>query len=129
MAVATAGWRTDGDEDRLRVAHARRDVRGEGEPPAGDVALDEAVETRLEDRHRAGFERVDLALVLVDAGHVVSEVRQAGSRDETDIAGADYRNAHSCSPQAAKEGCLSQAPLAREVLSTSVAWGIGPPAQ
>ena len=40
----------------------------------------------------------DLALVLVDAGHVVTEVGEAGARYQSDIAGSDYSDPHGLAP-------------------------------
>src|SRR4030095_15203625 len=46
------------------------------------------------DRHHPGFERSDLALILVDADHAVAEIGKTRPRNEADISGADHRNTH-----------------------------------
>jgi hypothetical protein len=51
----------------------------------------------LEDRHDAALERVDLALVLVDADDLMAEIGETGPGHEADIAGADHGNAHGIS--------------------------------
>ena len=98
MAVAAPRRRADGDEDRLGALHAFGQIGGEGEPAGRDVARDELVEARLEDRHDAPLQRVDLGLILVDADDVMAEVRKAGSGNQADIAGSDHRDAHSQGP-------------------------------
>ena len=94
MAVAAARRRADRDEDRLGLGHGRGELGGEGEPSGGDVARDQPVEAGLEDRNHPAVEVGDLAHVLVDAGDVVAEIREAGARDEADIARPDNRNPH-----------------------------------
>ena len=69
-------------------------IGGEGQPPALGIGLDQRLEPRLPDRHPAGVQAVDLGLVLVDAGHVMAEIGEAGAGHEPDIAGADHRDAH-----------------------------------
>ena len=98
MAVAAARRRADRDEHRLGVADARR-LDGEFEPALAHIGFDQIGEARLEDRDFAAIERGHLAGILVDAGHLVTEVGKAGAGDEPDISGADHRHAHgvSCS--------------------------------
>jgi hypothetical protein len=45
-------------------------------------------ETRLEDGHLAFEESPDLAFVIVDANDVVSQIREHGSRDQSDVPGS-----------------------------------------
>src|SRR6185437_1595233 len=94
VAVAAPRRRADGDEHRVGLRHRRLELGGELQPARADVAGDERIEPRLEDRHHAALERVDLGRVLVDAGHFVAEVRETSSRYKPDIAGADHGNAH-----------------------------------
>ena len=64
MAVAAARRRAHGDEDRIRALHRAVEVGREGEPAGMDVVLHQLVEPRLEDRHRAGLQAVDLGASL-----------------------------------------------------------------
>jgi len=80
---------------RLGALHALAKVGREGEAPALLVGLDELLEPGLPDRHHSAVERVDLRLVLVDAGHVVAEIGKTGAGHQTDIARPDHRNTHS----------------------------------
>ena len=94
MAVAAAAGRADSDEDRVDAAHGGGDVGLEGQAAGADVSRDDLVQARLEDRNLAGAQGCDFFLLLVDADDVVSELRQAGTRDKADIARADHRDAH-----------------------------------
>ena len=94
MAVAAPRRRPDGDEHRFGAFDALGQVGREAQPAALGIGLDQGLEPRLPDRHHAGVEAVDLARVLVDAGHLVAEIGEAGARNEPDIAGADHRDTH-----------------------------------
>ena len=90
MAVATPRRRADGDEDRICRGDGVGNVHGEAEALLLYVRGYDAFETGLIDRNVPGFERPDACLILVDARHDVAEIRKAGARHETDIAGADH---------------------------------------
>ncbi len=94
MAVAAPRRRADRDEHRIGLRDRRLQVGGEAEPPGLDVAGDQRIEARLEDRNLAPLQRVDLAGVLVDAGDVVAEIRKAGAGDQPHIARANHGNPH-----------------------------------
>ena len=79
------GRRPDRDELEQPVAYALLDVGREFEAPGLDVALDERVQTRLEDRHLATVETRDLFLVYINADDVVAGFRHAGPGDEADV--------------------------------------------
>ena len=96
VAVAAPRRRADRDEHRVGGANRGRQLRAEFEPSGARVDRHQLVEPRLVDRHLAAFERGDLDLVLVDAGHFVTEIGKAGPGNEADIAGADHGNAHAC---------------------------------
>src|SRR5262245_23409233 len=65
------------------------------------VLRDQLLEPGLEYRDLARIEGVDLAGVLVDAGHLMAKVGNAGARDEADIACSNHGNLHSrCSKRA-----------------------------
>src|SRR5436853_3100489 len=119
MAVAAPRRGPDGDEHGLRSGHALLEIGGEGEAPAADVALDQLVEARLEDRHLALLQRRDLPSVLVDAGHVVAEIGKARAGNQADIARADHRDAHRTSLIVEVGARLARAASALQALSRS----------
>src|SRR3546814_12762597 len=59
------------------------------------VGLDHRFQARLVDRDDAVVKAVHLGLVDVHAHHPVADFGQAGSGDESDVAGSADRNAHS----------------------------------
>src|SRR3546814_19262263 len=58
------------------------------------VGLDHRLQARLLDRDAAVVQAVHLGLVDVHAHHLVADFGQAGSGDESDVAGPEDRNAH-----------------------------------
>ena len=86
--------RADRDELEQAVRDAFRRVGRELEAPLVDVALDEHVEAGLVDRDLALLQALDLARVDVDADDVVAGFRQAGARDQADVAGAEDCDFH-----------------------------------
>src|SRR3546814_6092115 len=58
------------------------------------VGLDHRLQARFVDRDDAVVQAVDLGLVDVHAHHLVADFGQAGSGDESDVAGSEDRNAH-----------------------------------
>src|SRR3546814_6716208 len=78
MPIAAARWRSHGNEHRVRRGDGRREIGRERKPTARHVALHQFVQPRLEDRHYALAKRFYLCCVLVDAGHVMAEVGEAG---------------------------------------------------
>ena len=97
MAVAAPRRRADRDEDRIGFRDRRVQIGGEGEPPGLDVAGDQRIEARLEDRNLAPLQRIDLAGILVDASDLVAEIRKTGAGDQPDIACANHGNPHELS--------------------------------
>jgi hypothetical protein len=59
------------------------------------IRFNQRFQARLPDRHDAILEPLDLACILVDAGDLMTEIGKARAGDESHIAGADHRNAHS----------------------------------
>ena len=93
MTVAAARRRTHRDEHGFGIGRALR-FRGEFEPALAEVRFDEVGKARLEDRNLAAVERGDAAGILVDAGHLMTEIGKAGAGDEPDIASPDHGHAH-----------------------------------
>jgi hypothetical protein len=75
-------------------ATAGAKLGGKGKATGFDVRFDQRLEARLEDRNDALFQRLDLFGSLVDADHVMSEIRKAGSRHEADITRSNHHNTH-----------------------------------
>jgi hypothetical protein len=94
IAVAAARRRTHRDEDRVRLGHRRLGIGREEQPPLGDVAFDDRIETRLIDRHHAGLQPLDLSLVLVDARDDVSELGETHTRDQADVSRPNHHDSH-----------------------------------
>ena len=66
----------------------------EAKPAFLGIARHQALQAWLVDRHHAIVEAVDLRLVLVDAHDLVPEIGEARAGDESDVTGADHRDAH-----------------------------------
>ena len=86
MAVAAPRGRADRDEHRLGAAHGLGQVGVKDSRPSRTFLATRSRQARLEDRHLAAVERVDLGRVLVDAADVVAEIGKAGPGHQTDIA-------------------------------------------
>ena len=69
-------------------------VGRELEAPGREVALQQVVQPRLVDRRLAALEHLDLALVDVDAQHVVADLGEARARDQADVAGTENGETH-----------------------------------
>src|SRR5262249_16896188 len=79
VTITASGWRTDGNEDRLGVAHRLAEIRGELQAAFTRVVLDQVGETRLLDWHHPLLEGRDLVLIAVHAGDVMTKVSEARS--------------------------------------------------
>jgi hypothetical protein len=81
-----------GDEDKLGVPQPFFIRCAETQPARGNVAADHLFEPRFVDRRFAFPERLDLALVDVDAGDLVAQVSEACACHQAHVAGADHGN-------------------------------------
>ena len=86
MAVAPARWRPYGDEHRISPLNGLGGVDGEGQAPRGDIVRHQLVESGLENGNFARLQPLDLARILVDAGHHMAEIGEAGAGDQPHIA-------------------------------------------
>ena len=68
------------------------------EPFGPHIGGHQRIEPRLEDRDFAAAKCRDLALVLVHTGDLVAEIRKAGARNQSHIAGANHGNSHGRNP-------------------------------
>ncbi len=80
------------DVDDVGVLDCLGDVQREGEPFA--VPLEHVVEARLVDRHATGAQSVDLRGDDVADHDIVTELGEARTRDEADVARAEDGNSH-----------------------------------
>ena len=94
MAVAAPRRRADRDEDRIGLGDRRGEIGGEIEPPGLHVGGHQRIEPGLENRDFAAAQARDLVGVLVHAGDLVAEIREAGAGNQPHIARADHGNTH-----------------------------------
>ncbi len=76
------------------MVHALLGAGGKAQAPGLEIAFHDRVEAGLVNGHLAALEHGDLALVDVDAHHVVAGIRQTRARDQAHVAGAEDRNSH-----------------------------------
>jgi hypothetical protein len=86
MAIAAAGRRADRDEDDIGGGDRGCEILREIQTAGGAIMRDDRIKARFENRHLAGFERVDLCFGFINTGDVMTEIGQAGTRDKADIA-------------------------------------------
>src|SRR5437868_1020935 len=94
MAIAAPRWRPHGNEHRVGSGHRRLEIAGEAQPSGCHVAGNEMVEPGLVDRHLAARQALDLRGILIDAGDLDAELREARPGNQPDIPGPDHRYAH-----------------------------------
>ena len=94
MAVTAAGGRSNGNENGIRVADRLFRRRSEEKTFLGNVLGNQILKARFVDRDLSVVQSVDLACILVDAGHDVAEISKTGSGHQTDIAGPNHSNTH-----------------------------------
>ena len=79
---------------RLAARDRAAKVGGRGEPPVLNLGSKQLTEPRFRDRCLAAVDGVDAAGVEVDARDLMSDVRQAHSRDQPDVSRADDCDSH-----------------------------------
>ena len=94
IPIAAPRRRADGDEHRIGRTDGLLKRGGKRQPCFFDIGVHEIVQARLKNRNFATLERRDLRRILVDTNHVMAEIGQTGSGDETHITRADHCNAH-----------------------------------
>ena len=94
MAVAAPRRRADRDEHGVGASDRGFEIGREAQPPGRRIAGDQVFETGLVDRNLPARQPLDLAGLLVDAGHTDAEFRETRARDQTDITCPDHRDAH-----------------------------------
>jgi len=86
MAIAAAAGGAHCDENGAGALYAFGKAGGEGQAPRLHIGFDQRFKARFIDRHDPGVQPVNLALILVDADHVMSEIGKTRPRYEPDIA-------------------------------------------
>ena len=86
MAIAAAGRSADRDEDRVSGLHRCREIGRELQALRRKVRGDQFAKSGLENWNLAKLERVDLALVLVNADDLMAKIREASSAHKANIA-------------------------------------------
>src|SRR5436190_15563183 len=97
MAVTAPRWRPHGNEHCVGSGHRRLEIAREAQPSGCHVAGNEVVEPGLVDRHLAARQALDLRSILIDAGDLDAELREARPGNQPDIPGPDHRYAHQVS--------------------------------
>ena len=87
----------DRDEDHIAGIDRRGAIGRELKTTGATIAEHHLLEARLEDRHDAVVEARDPLGVDVDAEDVVSDLREAGARNEADVSGSEDRDVHGSS--------------------------------
>ena len=82
------GRRAHGDELDGAEAHAFLDVRREMQPLRLDVALNDFLQPGFENRNLAAQQQIDLALVKINAQHVITHFGKTCASDEPDVSGS-----------------------------------------
>jgi hypothetical protein len=91
------GRRPHGDEDREAGFDGLSQIGGEGQPSLRQSFPDQFGQARFVNRDVAFFQQGDAALILVHAGHLDPEFREAGPRHQADVARPDDTDVHASS--------------------------------
>ena len=94
MTVAAPRRRADRDEHRIGLGDRGGKIGGEIQPAGLHIGRHQRIEAGLENRDLAAAQAGDLVAVLVHAGDLVAEIREAGAGHQPHIARADHGNAH-----------------------------------
>ena len=85
VGIASLGLRrADRDEDGLALARGLGQI-GHKTNAAVQVTLEELGQVQLVDKSVAALQRVDLALVVIDADHIVTHLSEAHSGHKADV--------------------------------------------
>src|SRR5437867_502138 len=98
MAVASARRRSNGNKHGVGAGHAPRHVCRKTESLCPGIGFDEGFQAWFEDGDLAFLEALDLVFILIDADDLHTELGEAGSRHQADIARSDHGNTHELTP-------------------------------
>src|SRR5215831_5405517 len=99
-SIAPPQGRTYRQEYGVGGANRRCRFARKGQAPGCDVAGDERVQPRFENRQFSALKCSDLLCILVDAGYDVAEVRKTCTGDQSDIARTKHCYSHEVEPSA-----------------------------
>src|SRR5262249_28222421 len=97
-AVAAPGRRAAGEKSCIRRTNSRRRFGRKRKPAGFDIACNERVQARLEDRDLPALELPDLRRIPIDTGYVVPEIGKTSAGHEPDVAGTDHCYSHEVLP-------------------------------
>src|SRR5665213_2919378 len=86
--------RGHGDENDLGILHAFSRAVREGKPSDGDIFLDEFFQAGFVNGNATGLEHFYFGRVIVHADDMVADLGKTGSRDQSNIAGANDGELH-----------------------------------
>jgi hypothetical protein len=69
--------------------NALRRAVGKCQPPGGDIFADQFLKAGFINRNAAGLKHFYLVRVVIHADHVMADLGETSSRDESNVAGAD----------------------------------------
>jgi hypothetical protein len=94
VAIATARWGSDSNEDHVSIANCLTKPYAEGKPTLSYVGPDEFVQSRLEDWNLTTLKGFDFGDVLINAHNMMTEIGKACSRDKAYITCTKYCDTH-----------------------------------
>ena len=94
MTVAAPRRCADRDKHRRGAIDGFGQTSGEGQAPRVDVPRHQIVKAWFVDRNLSGLKPGQLGGVLFDADDIMSKIRKADPRDQSDVPRADHRDFH-----------------------------------
>src|SRR5579875_74061 len=92
FTVLAASRRIDRDKDKLGVGQPLGVTGCKVQAVSAHVALDDLLQARLVDGKNALFQALDLFGKDIDAGHAITHIGEACTRDQANIPGANHTN-------------------------------------
>ena len=86
--------RANGDKNDLCMCNRVRSIGGEAQRLARAIGGNDILQARLVDRNLACVQTLDLVRVDIDTDHIVADIRNAGTGDETDVSGSKNTDPH-----------------------------------
>jgi hypothetical protein len=114
----------DGEKYRIRRTNGRCRFGRKRKPAGFDIACNERVQARLEDRHLPVLELSDLGCIPIDTGYDVPEIGKTGAGHEPDVAGTDHCYSHEVLPEVCRWRGFVHAPT---LIFYAELWLRGPP--
>jgi hypothetical protein len=96
----------DRNDDHVGSRCGTAEIIGERQATAGDAVGDQLRKPRLVERDTPVAQRRQSTWIGIDASHVVLPLSEARTRDEPNVAQADYGDTHSLLPPSAEASVL-----------------------